>query len=560
MAEAGILTSPVSADRTGAPARVSRAEPATPLERVALGALVALIYVVARPPLYQRDGWVYHLLGRDFLGGTNPHHLLWNAVEWLIGRAGALVGVASVLPFQLAGMACGVASAVLLHGLLLRLGARRALAFAAALFVACTPWFWFMTFQNQPYALMFLLMVVFLRGFASPDGDLPRGRRFATAAAAAVGMVMLQQAAVFIVVGAAVCFLALGGVRRAVAWAAATGGPTALLYVFFGALAGVRGPADFERWTTGYLRSQHSLQVRFPDFLVKGAMGIFGTFVNQEPLRDRIVDAWSAPAIMWFYGAIVAAMLVGVAALVLRWRRAASPSPAAARSLVWISVASIASWAVFCFLWEPTNYYWFILLAPFFVVAAALRSSASAARLITAGLVLATAWNLYGNHAWVDAAGSRRAPEPQLAVIAGRLRPNDLLWVVDLGWSEDVDYDLLATTAAFEHRATIASIADVVGRSRDSSTWQRTIEDSSRSVMRRGGRVFVSDRIYDEDTFARTWERSPFADYDVERPFPVDWAALGRQLPAFVERTYEIAPSGFLVGSDTIWRLEPLRP
>ena len=81
MTNAGILTGPVPADRPGAPAALSRAEPATPIERVALGALVALIYLVARPPLYQRDGWVYHLLGRDFLGGTNPHHLLWNAVE-----------------------------------------------------------------------------------------------------------------------------------------------------------------------------------------------------------------------------------------------------------------------------------------------------------------------------------------------------------------------------------------------------------------------------------------------------------------------------------------------
>jgi hypothetical protein len=130
---------------------------------------------------------------------------------------------------------------------------------------------------------------------------------------------------------------------------------------------------------------------------------------------------------VWFYGAIGAAMLVGVAALIVRWRRAATRSPRATRQLVWISAATIVSWAVFCFLWEPTNYYWFILLAPFFVVVAALRSSARAARVIAAALVLATAWNLYGNHAWVDAAGRRRAPEPQLAVIARHLRPNDLL-------------------------------------------------------------------------------------------------------------------------------------
>ena len=74
-------------------------------DRIGVGILVALIYLIARPPLYERDGYVYHLLGREFLGGTNPHHLLWNGIQTLITRVDSLLGIGSVVPFQLVGMA-----------------------------------------------------------------------------------------------------------------------------------------------------------------------------------------------------------------------------------------------------------------------------------------------------------------------------------------------------------------------------------------------------------------------------------------------------------------------
>ncbi|GAC1651022.1 MAG: hypothetical protein NVS4B3_10800 [Gemmatimonadaceae bacterium] len=530
----------------------------TALELGVLGGVLAFIYSVARPPLYERDGYVYHLLGRNFLTGTNPHHLLWNAVQALINRVDALLGIHSVIAFQVVGMAATVVTGVLLCHLLLDVTDRRALAFASALFVVLTPWTWFMAFQNQPYALMFLLFVVFLRCFVTPDGALPRGWRFAGAAAAAVGMVMLQQAAVLIVIGVAACFLFLGGWRRTIAWTGSTALPTALLYIAFSALRGVRNITGFWQWTTEYLRTQHSLQTRFPDSLVKSAMGVIGTFINQVPFNDVVADQWTPATILWFYGLVGAGMLITAAVIIARARQMSLPSVPALRPVVWVSVASILSWSVFCVFWEPTNYYWFILLAPFFVyVAAELRPSQRTARMLIGGLGLATAWNVHSNRYYVDAAGAIRAPEPQLAVIARNLRTHDLLWVVDLGWAGSVDYDLLSFVAAFDHLASIASVADVVGRSPNASAWQRAIEDTNQKTMQRGGRVFLSDRVFDSDTFERRWDASPFADYQVERPFPIDWKALGRELPAFIDRTYDLAPGGFTIGADSIWQLRP---
>ena len=527
-----------------------------PLDGAALGVLIALIYALARPPLYERDGYVYHLLGRDFLGGTNPHHLLWNGVQALITRFDALFGIQSVLPFQIVGMLFGVASALLLHNLLLRVSGRPTFAFAAALFVALAQWPWFMTFQNQPYAPMFLLFIVFLRCFAFSNGAMPTGARFALAAASAVGMVMLQQAAVLIVVGTALCLLLLGGARRAMLWAAATGAPTALLYVAFSALKGVRSASGFWQWITAYLHSQHSLQTRFPDSLSQSAMGIISAFVNQEPAKEWIVDHWSSATILWCYGLVGLASFLFVAIWTAGRLRVAQVDDRH-RPVLWISVASIVSWGAFCLLWEPTNYYWFILLAPCFLFfAAAYRLTPARARMLAIGLSIATAWNLFANHA-LDAAGAQRAPEPQLRVIARYLRPDDLLWVVDLGWSDDIDYDLLSSTAASEHLASIRAVSDVVGASRDDAAWQRAVEDSTRDVLRRGGRVFLSDRVFDPDSFQQAWEQSPFADYQVERPYPINWPHLSRELPAFIERNYEIRPAGFLIGSDTIWRIEP---
>ena len=527
-----------------------------PLDRIALGALIALVYVVARPPLYERDGYVYHLLGRDFLGGTNPHHLLWNGVQALITRVDALLGAQSVLPFQLFGMLCGVLSALALQHLLVRSSGRRVFAFAAAAFVALAPWTWFMAFQNQPYALMFLLFIIFLGCFDFTQQDLPTGCPFVIAAGSAVGMVMLQQAAVLIVVGAALCFWFLGGLRRAMLWAAATGVPTALLYISLSAMKGVRTVSGFWQWVTAYLRDQHSLQTRFPESLSQSVMGIISAFVNQEPFKELIVDRWPPRAILWFYGLVGLGLLVLIAALAIRQQRLTKGDDPH-RPILWISVASIATWGAFCLLWEPTNYYWFILLAPAFLLLASVsRLTAARARMVAIALGIASAWNLFANHG-LDAAGMERAPEPQLRVIARNLRPNDLLWVVDLGWSDGIDYDLLSSTASFEHLARIRAVSDVVGAAPNEAAWEKAVADSSRAVIARGGRVFLSDRVFDPDSFQQSWEQSPFADYQVERHYPVDWARLARELPAFIDRNYEISPAGFLIGSDSIWRLEP---
>lgn len=520
-----------------------------------LAVLAAVIYLVARPPIYERDGYVYHLLGRDLRGGMNPHHLLWNVVQYAVNRLGALAGIHSPILFQLLGIGCIVASAVLLHRLLLRLTSQRAFAFAAALFVALAPWTWFMAYQNQPYASMFLLVVVFLGAFATPDGALPEGRRFAVAAASAVGMVGLQQAAVLIVVGAGLCFLVLGSWRRLGAWALATGVPVAALYVGIAALVGVRNAHGFWLWVTAYLRAQHGLQVRFPDFLSKSVMGIISAFVNQEPFKEAVVDDWSDATILAFYGAIGLALLATATVLVVRGRRARPASERSTRALVWVSVASMATWGIFCFLWEPTNYYWFVLLAPFFVwIAAVLRPSPRASRAIAGALLIATAWNLYADHQ-ADADGTQRAPGPQMQVIEEHMRPGDLLWVVDLGWSDGVDYDLLSTISAFDRGARIEAVSDVVGRAPDAAAWQRALADSTRQVLGRGGRVFVSGRAFDADTYAQRWEQSPFADYDVPREHLVDWKALGSELPTFLQRAYAVVPAGFSIGADSILEL-----
>ncbi|HEX7021127.1 MAG TPA: hypothetical protein VF159_14005 [Gemmatimonadaceae bacterium] len=537
---------------SAAPSAVLRHHPRlTPLVLVVV---VSALYALVRPPLYERDGFAYQLLGRYFLADTNPHHLLWNGVQSLVLRFDAALGIHSVLPFQWLGMASTAAAIGGLYLLLAKISGRHTLALAIGFFVSVSPWVWFMAFQNQPYALMFLLFVAFVAAFATPDGAMPRGRRFVGAAAAAVGMVVLQQAAVLIVIAAAVCFVALSGVKRALAWAAATGVPTAVLYMGFAGAMGVRSMHGFLDWTTSYLRSQHALQVRFPESLVQSVMGIVSAFVNQEPLKDRIVE-WAPRDILLLYSIIGIAMCAAVLIAVRLERRAAARGEW--RPLVWICVASIVSWGIFCFVWEPTNYYWFILLVPAFALAIPkARPAKTGARAWMVVLAITIAWNVYANR-YVDAQGTERAPEPQLRVLEARTTERDLLWVLDVGWSEDVDYDLLAAATSIEHSVPIRSFADVAGRSPDAAAFARAIVDSTATVAARGGRAFVSGRVFERDSYARRWEESPFADYREEREFPIDWRALSLQLPRLLAQRFTVRPAGFVIGTDTVLALTP---
>jgi hypothetical protein len=100
-------------------------------------------------------------------------------------------------------------------------------------------------------------------------------------------------------------------------------------------------------------------------------------------------------------------------------------------------------------------------------------------------------------------------------------------------------------------------MSDVVGRSSTAAAWERSLDAASDSVLQRGGRLYLSGRVFLPETFERTWEESLFSDYEVERRYPVDWAALGDELPAFVERRYEVVPARFSIGTDTICALAP---
>ncbi len=125
---------------------------------------VLSIYLLLRPPLFNYDGYIYRLqaLRPTQSDSINPHHLMWYPVLKAFARLASAVASPSPEAFQLFGILINSLSLALFCLLLVRLTNRLALPAAMTIFIAFSPRIWNLGFQNQPYPLLDLSVVVFL--------------------------------------------------------------------------------------------------------------------------------------------------------------------------------------------------------------------------------------------------------------------------------------------------------------------------------------------------------------------------------------------------------------
>src|SRR5439155_1840848 len=163
----------------------------------------AAVYAWLRPPLYNRDGFVYGLQARSPLDYLNPHHLLWLPLQSLLLNASSAFAFSSSGVFQGVGV---LANLLTLYGFYRLLQSRTRAARMAGLWtlvLAFSPQFWFLGFQNQPYPLVMLCLVVFFWSWQKADKEEKKQRFFILAGLALAVATLLQQAAVLLVAGAA---------------------------------------------------------------------------------------------------------------------------------------------------------------------------------------------------------------------------------------------------------------------------------------------------------------------------------------------------------------------
>ena len=182
-----------------------------------LAGAACAVYLAVRPPLYDIDGYPDWLdaIGPDAFSNFQPHHLLWQPVQVALVSASAALGYPTSYPFQLFGIIVNCATLCLLFVLLSKCSEDRVFAGLATIFVTISPEFWYLGFQNRPYTLMFLGLVVLLLAWRTDDGRPPTSP--VLAAVILVSIIFLQQAMIFLVPAAAIAARYAG---REAAWAA----------------------------------------------------------------------------------------------------------------------------------------------------------------------------------------------------------------------------------------------------------------------------------------------------------------------------------------------------
>src|SRR5215469_18775602 len=77
-----------------------------------LAAALSVLYITIRPPLFDRDGYVYRLMAQSpgWLLDAIPHHLLWIPLQRILFSIFYRLGYKTTAPFQIYGivMSCTV--------------------------------------------------------------------------------------------------------------------------------------------------------------------------------------------------------------------------------------------------------------------------------------------------------------------------------------------------------------------------------------------------------------------------------------------------------------------
>src|SRR5436190_333887 len=201
------------------------------------------------------SGFIYALQGREPLEYLNPHHLLWVPIQALVLRVASIGGLEPTLVLQWVGILINLATLLGFYRLVRLIQPNRWIAAAWTTFLGLTPLFYFLGSQNQPYSLALLCLVIFLHAWRYAEtSSRPAWRPLAVAGLALALAILLQQAAVLLVFGAAAAWVAAdwppsrSRLITATCWTLAIGLLVAFLYMAAAGLQGILTPEALREW------------------------------------------------------------------------------------------------------------------------------------------------------------------------------------------------------------------------------------------------------------------------------------------------------------------------
>lgn len=528
------------------------------------GVLVAIacgaIYLANLPPLFDFDGYtsrMYALQPERFYN-QNPHHLLWNSVQIVIASAATHLFHGSETPFQLIGILVNCVTLFMFYLLLSRVSGTWFWAAASTVLIAFSPQFWYLGFQNQPYPLLFLLIVVYLDAWQTADGGPPRRLRLVLAASSLILAILLQQAAIVLVPGATIVLLSGGSKRfglrliRGLVWSGSVVGLVAATYIGFARALGITDTQRFLFWVTDYAHSIHPFRFDFPASLIKGIIGFSSALVQTATIVPFLTDRLSAAAIFALYGSVGLGLCIALILVV--WRAQLGPlllRLARQDALFAVSILSIAFWSAFVLAWEPANpKFWFLDFFPGLVVLGRLVRNHFSAWSLWMGAALAlclSAWNAFADHDF-DRAQAKNDPQPLIARIEHEIGPHDVFVVLgrDDGLG-DMNYELLFEALAGVHSRAGLALGDFVKPTTGLLSAEK-LREKIDSSLKACGRVFVAAHVFDRNSYP-SGQLDPFS-FWIEKP-----SSAARGLASFEEvgrafRHYRLEKSEFEIGSE----------
>lgn len=529
---------------------------------------MGLLYLTVRPPLFDIDGYQYYLaaLQPEAFYNVNSHHLLWNPIEMFLLTVAGSLGYKTPVPFEIFGILLNCITLFLFYVLLFETCENRLFAIAAVLLVGFSPRFWYLGFQNQPYPLMFLAIVLYLHAWNTKDGAAPAGLRLVASGLCLAVAIFMQQGAAFLVPAGALALLLFGTdaprqrVMRAVAWGAGISAIVGPIYIWLWAATADRG-TSFWGFVTDYLENQHSLQFQFPATFIKTVMGIAGAVLQSDQIQGYLETNLSATGIYVLYSGL--GLLICAATAVLARRPGLSQQVKELirhNALFAVSVLSILFWSAFVIAWEPvTSYYWVLAFFPALVCIGLLLRERGwpGLRIFAATVVLLIVWNGYFN--WADdLALSRNNPEPLVASVREHLGPRDIFVVLgNNDWFGNMDYDLLFTCLqATPRNPGVAIVNDFVLPAAGSPTWETKLRQKIDETLSSGGRVFVAQHVFDPDSYKDlAGTNAAFDPYFNKQNLGLDGPALQRQVKE-VFTPYNLEDSDFKIGDDDYFDIQ----
>ena len=448
-------------------------------EALVMGLLWFAICLHWRPLVYNYDGYMYPIEGRQLLENINAHHLLWIPVQALWDALALRMNIEPLLFCQIAGIVISAAFVMLIYLIFVQFSRDKRMSCILVLFLAFTPSYWFLTMQNLPYVTFFGFMA--LTVWAMAHYERGGNMRYLVGAVVSLAMaVHFQQAAVLLFIPLGLFFLthertlAHQRWRRLMAGLAISIIFVCLPYLVLAHLIDIDSISEFKAWVTDYLDSQHGLQYHWIGF-IQAAIGMTRCLIQSVPAEEWFIRSWTSTTIGVFYSLIGTLMLIAIGGVVVSGISQQTPH----KVLKGIG-GFVIVWCVFIFFWEPLiAHYWCLpLILALLAMALISRHWRPALRIgMAAVLLLITAWNGYAN-IHQDRREHMRNPEARMAAMRQFIGPRDCIVFLARKKIQYVDYDLLFQTWSAERSdGVVILIPDLIHADVNEGEWIKRVRE-----------------------------------------------------------------------------------